>query len=100
MSKSRKLWFVFLICLFTIGNYIFITMFWPTFLQLLNIAQSDPALSGNHSADFHFYAAFLGSIPWVMYILPAVVGVIEAILVLRAPEIIEQARIVYKGLKG
>ena len=86
MDKTKKVWLVLLVVGFTVGNYIILTMIWPTLQSMIGVAQADPALTGNHSADFAMYKNVLDSMPFYLYFIPAVVGVIEAIIILRTSE--------------
>lgn len=86
MDKGKKILYVILIVGFVIGNYIILAFIWPAIQDMIGVATADPVLSGNHASDFAYYNSFVKAMPFWLYFLPAVVGVIEAIIVLKTGE--------------
>lgn len=82
MSTGRKIWLIILVMVFTAGNFVLLLAVWPGVLDMVSIAQADPALSGNHAADFAFYGAAVSAAPWWLYIVPFIAGIIEVFVVL------------------
>jgi hypothetical protein len=98
MTRTQKIFYLILIMIFTIGNFIFLTAIWSTIRELINFAQADPQLSGNYAANFSWYKHFLGFTPFLLYFFCPVIGIIEAIAVMRSPEIIEYGKRQYRRI--
>lgn len=77
----KKLFLVSLILGGVIAAYVVMTAGYSTILQLVGIASSDPS-AGNYTS----YKAVVDAAPLWLYVLPALIGVISIVLVLRSPE--------------
>jgi hypothetical protein len=86
MTRTKKIFYLIMILAFVIGNYVLLTAMWPAIQDMIGLAQSDPQLTGAHATDFLWYHSFVDAAPWWLYFLPAVVGIVEAIIVMRVSE--------------
>lgn len=79
---ARKLWIVSIISGAIVVNYLFIFAMMPFFLQMVNVG-----IQGAETDDFKFFRYAMQSSPlWFFLLVPAVVGIISIVLVLREPE--------------
>jgi hypothetical protein len=84
---TKKLWLVFLIVAFTIANILVLTAIWPIINSNVAVAANDSVIiSGNHAASFAAYRWTISALPWFLYLIAPVIGVIEVILVLKGAE--------------
>lgn len=77
----KKLFLVGIILGGVIVAYVVMTAGYSTILQLVGVASADPSV-GNYSS----YKATVDAAPLWLYTIPALVGIITIVLVLREPE--------------
>jgi hypothetical protein len=92
MSMGRKVMMILIVVGAITVNYLFLLAIFPAIQGMLAVASADPVLSGPAAGNFSLYKSAVNSAPIWLFIIPAVVGVIEAIIIMRLPEIIRAIR--------